>query len=1221
MRKMNTDKFVVVTLAFLIVLMQFNLAIESSNAFQIQRYDFSDHNMVHPKIDKPSAPIDVELNISGTPALGQTVNLSVTATPLADAPNTTVQILFPDEFVLVSGDLLWNGDIAKNETIRLNASMKAIMIGDYVIKASAISEERWTFGKSDSLYISVFETTATVSDKVTIKDSKLSKKVTQLNVSQVLIQEVVDVEGAIPSPSDITGVNLRRMPNFTVKNQTQQVVIRPIQNFTAENQNRVKNQTRKIDIGSIPDVTPINQSSSNLFSTQENVTTRSTVTVFSEDFEGTFPDDNWLAADSNPDSGEDYWDDTSYREYGGSWSGYCADIGDTGSGHEYDNNMYAYMIRKYLIDTSNWGSVTLSYDSWYEIESGYDYLRVIVTDDGGSNWYEIGDKFDGNSGGWGYHSVTVPDEYLTTQFSIGFRFYSDSSVTYEGAYVDNIELEVDVGTITVKGYLDYEDYEGLWRPARWATAYIYDDDVWSEDDLLDTTLVEPDGYFESDPIDNYDSEGGTQDVYIRFVASNSENGVVNADENVYDGYTNLKENVPDGVVDFGYLGTPDGEHGAWEIFDTLNTGWSYYINTLSYDHGYVTCIWYPGSTDGTYVEGENGYRMHVIDGDQMDEDVILHEYGHSVMFGIFGEFPPDSGGPHSWTGHYTPELAWSEGWATYASCMVQDDRYYDDTVDQWVHIDVECQPDGSEWDGDGNGDDTESAVCGLLWDIFDTNDDNNDSFSNGPHDTFDVFRYYITGNHHIYDIHQFWDGWFARGHDELIKLNAIYYDHGIDKNDLPSCTVLFPSEEWYTGTITIPASASDPDGDVAKVEFQYRLGGFEDWSAIDSDISPPDCSPDWCVDWTPPEYDEIWVRARAQDNLGENSEWDESDTYFGVDNTDPGGWQNFTPTNWITDQTPDCTIEAKDVTAGLDVSTARYKYSTNGGSSWRSWLSASCTGEGGTTLYQTITASSVPFNQDSGTQNKIKFKIDDMVGNTGESGEYTVKINTTEISARIRITHHYGDTSDYNGVPMFNLVKVISEGTSPLDVLQSVADVTMHEGRVYSINGITESPPDYWYFYMNGIPGPNEDIDCYKLRDGEIIHWDYSSMINAGSENAFRPYSVMDYPAMFVHGYGGCGETIATSQSTGNPPEPSTSDIAKLIVEGSSPLDLLQSVADVTMREGRVYSINGVTESPPYYWHIYINDVYVPDEDLDSYQLRGDGVMHWEYLPRVNAGE
>jgi hypothetical protein len=61
----------------------------------------------------------------------------------------------------------------------------------------------------------------------------------------------------------------------------------------------------------------------------------------------------------------------------------------------------------------------------------------------------------------------------------------------------------------------------------------------------------------------------------------------------------------------------------------------------------------------------------------------------------------------------------------------------------------------------------------------------------------------------------------------------------------------------------------------------------------------------------------------------------------------------------------------------------RHPDSTDGGSSWSGWLSASCTGSDGTTSYQTITADSVPFNLDSGTQNKIKFRIDNTAPNTG----------------------------------------------------------------------------------------------------------------------------------------------------------------------------------------------------------------------------------------------
>lgn len=48
--------------------------------------------------------------------------------------------------------------------------------------------------------------------------------------------------------------------------------------------------------------------------------------IFEEDFEHIFPG-SWIVGDSNASSGEDYWGDTSYRSYGGSWSAWAADVG------------------------------------------------------------------------------------------------------------------------------------------------------------------------------------------------------------------------------------------------------------------------------------------------------------------------------------------------------------------------------------------------------------------------------------------------------------------------------------------------------------------------------------------------------------------------------------------------------------------------------------------------------------------------------------------------------------------------------------------------------------------------------------------------------------------------------------------------------------------------------------------------------------------------------
>ncbi|VUT27939.1 MAG: hypothetical protein SYNGOMJ08_00496 [Candidatus Syntrophoarchaeum sp. GoM_oil] len=131
-------------------------------------------NIIQPQENKNpikmGVPMYVNLSVSGIPSLNTVVKLTFTATPLADAPNTTVQILLPDEFVLVVGDVFWNGDLAKSKTIQLNASVKAVKVGDYIIKASAISDQiSYIFGKPDNLYVSVLNTTAMVGDKAPIE--------------------------------------------------------------------------------------------------------------------------------------------------------------------------------------------------------------------------------------------------------------------------------------------------------------------------------------------------------------------------------------------------------------------------------------------------------------------------------------------------------------------------------------------------------------------------------------------------------------------------------------------------------------------------------------------------------------------------------------------------------------------------------------------------------------------------------------------------------------------------------------------------------------------------------------------------------------------------------------------------------------------------------------------------------------------------------------------
>ncbi|PXF56268.1 MAG: hypothetical protein C4B59_17155 [Candidatus Methanogaster sp.] len=255
-------------------------------------------------------------------------------------------------------------------------------------------------------------------------------------------------------------------------------------------------------------------------------------------------------------------------------------------------------------------------------------------------------------------------------------------------------------------------------------------------------------------------------------------------------------------------------------------------------------------------------------------------------------------------------------------------------------------------------------------------------------------------------------------------------------------------------------------------------------------------TPGWrYIDWDTKRYidedDSVWLRVHATDDLGASSS-DDTDGSFIVDNVAPHHWRDFTPTEWVADQTPDCTIEVKDNTAGLDVSTACYKYSRNGGSSWSGWRSASCTGSDGTTSYQTITAGSVPFNQDSGMQNMIKFRIDDAATNTGESDEYTVKIDTADPSAPVISSQTHPDEDEWYSGSDLAFTWTTPSDTSGIDCYSYIFDqsATTTPDTACEPAGNSKSYTDVadgvWYFHVRAKDNAGNwgAADHYRVQIG-----------------------------------------------------------------------------------------------------------------------------------------
>jgi hypothetical protein len=169
---------------------------------------------------------------------------------------------------------------------------------------------------------------------------------------------------------------------------------------------------------------------------------------------------------------------------------------------------------------------------------------------------------------------------------------------------------------------------------------------------------------------------------------------------------------------------------AFYIYDLIaDDAWNYLIINVGWDNNYNLPVqWYPNSLVGTYYS--LGGAIYLLGGDRWDSDVILHEYSHFVMYKIYTIYPPTPNcSNHSWGIPSSEGCAWTEGWATFLQAAVQNDKYYDDTEDISVHIDLELP------NPPALGADVEGAVTASLWDIFDTETEVWDKLSSGINGT------------------------------------------------------------------------------------------------------------------------------------------------------------------------------------------------------------------------------------------------------------------------------------------------------------------------------------------------------------------------------------------------------------------------------------------------------------------------------------------------------
>jgi immune inhibitor A len=116
------------------------------------------------------------------------------------------------------------------------------------------------------------------------------------------------------------------------------------------------------------------------------------------------------------------------------------------------------------------GPVTLSFNTWYDLEKDYDYLFLEVSEDG-EHWQIIttpsgtGENPSGNSYGWGYNGKTntwIKEDVDLSQFAgkkiqVRFEYVTDAAVTGEGFLLDDVSVEA------ADYKSDFEADDGGWK--------------------------------------------------------------------------------------------------------------------------------------------------------------------------------------------------------------------------------------------------------------------------------------------------------------------------------------------------------------------------------------------------------------------------------------------------------------------------------------------------------------------------------------------------------------------------------------------------------------------------------------------------------------------------------------------------------------------------------------------------------------------------------------
>ncbi|KGT72783.1 peptidase M6, partial [Bradyrhizobium japonicum] len=96
-------------------------------------------------------------------------------------------------------------------------------------------------------------------------------------------------------------------------------------------------------------------------------------------------------------------------------------------------------------DLTGVSKASMSFDTWRDIETGYDYLYVNVIDANSGDKKEV-KKWDDTTGDWTHEEIDL-SEFAGKQIKVEFNYVTDGGLAKQAFYMDNFVVEADGKTI------------------------------------------------------------------------------------------------------------------------------------------------------------------------------------------------------------------------------------------------------------------------------------------------------------------------------------------------------------------------------------------------------------------------------------------------------------------------------------------------------------------------------------------------------------------------------------------------------------------------------------------------------------------------------------------------------------------------------------------------------------------------------------------------------